>query len=112
MENEVWNKVAQFLKELRCEDIDRNSYLELPRCKKAIQEKNRNCAEYENAVRKVGADLQKKIQMYVDAVEICAEEENQQAYLQGIVDGMLMMAGMGLLTEEERVREIISKLKE
>lgn len=34
MENQVWVKVSLFLKELRCEDIKRNSVIHLESCQK------------------------------------------------------------------------------
>lgn len=34
---------------------------------------------------------------YVGLTEQCAEEENQQAYLQGMVDMLLLLSGSGIL---------------
>lgn len=112
MENEVWSRVAEFLKELRCEDTNRNSYIELPEYKEALKEKSKYCSEYEKAVQNIEDIKRKKIQRYVDAVEVCAEEENQQAYLQGIIDGVLILSGMGLLTKNIRMKSIIEVLKQ
>ena len=37
------------------------------------------------------------IEKYVGLTEQCAEEENQQAYLQGMVDMLLLLSGSGIL---------------
>lgn len=112
MQNEVWSRMAQFLKELRCENTGRDSYLELPEYKTALKNKSQLCTEYEETVQKIQGTDRKKIERYVDAVEICAEEENQQAYVQGIVDCILILAGMGIFSREEQVMEIIFQLKQ
>ena len=39
MDERVWEKTAQFLKELRCEDTGRLSQLQLPEYQKAMKEK-------------------------------------------------------------------------
>ena len=40
MDERVWEKTAQFLKELRCEDTGRLSQLQLPEYQKAVKEMN------------------------------------------------------------------------
>ena len=39
MKNEVWDKISEFLKELRCENTERSSYINLPEYKNAVKEK-------------------------------------------------------------------------
>lgn len=111
MDNVVWNKTVQFLKELRCENTGRDSYLKLPEFKIASEEKARCRKEYEKAIHKVAEEEHEKIQQYMDSIEKCAEEENQQAYLQGIVDSMMILSGIGLLQPEDRIMDIIQYLK-
>lgn len=111
MDDAVWSKTAQFLKELRCENTERDSYLKLPELKKASEEKARCRREYEKAIHNVAEDEREKIQQYMDSIEYCAEEENQQAYLQGIVDSMMILSGIGLLQPEKRIMNIIQYLK-
>lgn len=111
MENTVWSKAAQFLKMLRCEDTGRESYLELPEYKDALEEKRDRRENAEHAFRQIEPGDRKEIQEYIDALEACAEEENQQAYLQGIVDSIMLMSGMGILKETADVKELMEQLK-
>lgn len=112
MENEVWNKAAQFLKILRCEDTGRASYLELSEYRTALREKQARYKELEVVMVQAAGRERKIIQDYVDASENCAEEENQQAYLQGIIDSILLMSGMGLLEKDISIENLIEQLKD
>ena len=83
MDERVWEKTAQFLKELRCEDTGRLSQLQLPEYQKAVKEKFSYRPIYEQTVSEVTEEQKRIIGKYVGLTEECAEEENQQAYLQG-----------------------------
>lgn len=111
MNNEIWEKTAVFLKELRCEGIGRNSYIELPEYIEALKEKR----EREKGMGEILSQLDEKsrfcIQDYIDKTEKCVEEENQQAYLQGMVDILMILSGVGILKIPEDVLEWIEKLK-
>ena len=50
MDERVWEKTAQFLKELRCEDTGRLSQLQLPEYQKAMKEKFSYQPIYEKTV--------------------------------------------------------------
>ena len=86
MDERVWEKTAQFLKELRCEDTGRLSQLQLPEYQKAMKEKFSYQPIYEQIVSEMTDEQRCVIEKYVGLTEQCAEEENQQAYLQGMVD--------------------------
>lgn len=111
MNNEIWKKTAAFLKELRCENIGRNSYIELPEYKEALKEKT----ESEKNIDEILSQLDEKgrlcIQEYINKTEICAEEENQQAYLQGMQDMLMILSGAGILKTSADVSKWIQKLK-
>lgn len=97
MDERVWEKTAQFLKELRCEDTGRLSQLQLPEYQKAVKEKFSYRQIYEQTVSEVTEEQKRIIGKYVGLTEECAEEENQQAYLQGMVDMLLLLSGSGIL---------------
>ena len=97
MDERVWEKTAQFLKELRCEDTGRLSQLQLPEYQKAVKEKFSYRPIYEQKVSEVTEEQKRIIGKYVGLTEECAEEENQQAYLQGMVDMLLLLSGSGIL---------------
>lgn len=111
MENEVWGKAAQFLKELRCENTSRESYLELPEYKAAVTKKSKCLNEYEDVIKELQEEKQEIIKRYLFSVECCAEEENQQAYLQGMIDMLMILSGIGFLPAEFKVKDIVEQLK-
>ena len=51
------------------------------------------------------------IEKYVGLTEQCAEEENQQAYLQGMVDMLLLLSGSGILKVPSNMLEKIKQWK-
>lgn len=94
MDARVWERTAQFLKKLRCEVTDRSSYIQLPEYQKAVTEKQKRI-----------------IGKYVDLTEECAEEENQQDYLQGMVDMLLLLSESGIFKAPLDVLEKIKQWK-
>lgn len=81
MDERVWEKTAQFLKELRCEDTGRLSQLQLPEYQKAMKEKFSYQPIYEQTVCEMTDEQKCVIEKYVGLTEQCAEEENQQAIM-------------------------------
>lgn len=111
MDDRIWEKTAQFLKELRCEDTGRLSQLQLPEYQKAVKEKFLYQPIYEKTVSEVTDEQERVIEKYVGLTEQCAEEENQQAYLQGMVDILLLLSGSGILKVPLDVMEKIKQWK-
>ena len=109
MDERVWEKTAQFLKELRCEDTGRLSQLQLPEYQKAVKEKFSYQPIYEQTVCEMTDEQKCVIEKYVGLTEQCAEEENQQAYLQGMVDMLLLLCGSGILKVP---LDMLEKIKE
>lgn len=109
MNNIVWERAAQFLKELRCEDIERSSNIKLPEYQLAIKEKGTYQKIYEQIVSGIKEADKDVIEKYVSIVEKCAEEENQQSYLQGMVDMILLLGGIGILRIPD---DLIEKVKQ
>ena len=119
MDERVWEKTAQFLKELRCEDTGRLSQLQLPEYQKAMKEKFSYQPIYEQIVSEmtdeqrcvIEKEQKRIIGKYVGLTEECAEEENQQAYLQGMVDMLLLLSGSGILKVPSNMLEKIKQWK-
>lgn len=107
MDELVYEKVKQFLAELRCEDMDRESRLELEACR-MLKEKRMNMEnQVENIVNSLSAAEKKTIDEYHNLLDECCFEENQQAYLQGIIDCILGLAGAGIIKPQKKWEEII-----
>lgn len=111
MNNEIWKKAAVFLKELRCEGTGRSSYIELPEYKEALKEKRESEQQVEEILSRLDEPGRSCIQDYIDKTEMCAEEENQQAYLQGMVDMLMILSGMGIVKLPTDMKEWIKKLR-
>ena len=66
---------------------------------------------YEKTVSEVTDEQKRVIEKYVGLTEQCAEEENQQAYLQGMVDMLLLLSGSGILKVSSDMLEKIKQWK-
>lgn len=107
MEKLVWNKVREFLEVLRCEDIDRESIVEtreLQEAKQILSDKN---VVYQQSIANVRIEEQEKIKGYVNALREYSFEECQQAYVQGLVDCMLILSGVGILKPQKEVERLL-----
>jgi len=107
MEKLVWNKVREFLEVLRCEDIDRESIVdtkELQEAKQILADKN---SVYQQAIANVRIEEQEKIKGYVNALREYSFEECQQAYVQGLVDCMLILSVVGILKPQKEVERLL-----
>lgn len=66
---------------------------------------------YEQTVCEMTDEQKCVIEKYVGLTEQCAEEENQQAYLQGMVDMLLLLSGSGILKVPSNMLEKIKQWK-
>ena len=87
MENDIWNEISSFLNQLRCENINRESYI-------YFQEL---------------ANIQLKKKMEKEKVNKLLD--HIRAYCQGYVDCIQLLAGLGLLKKSTDMEKIISEMK-
>ena len=111
MKNQIWEKVALFLKELRCEDIRRSSIIHLDSCQKEKKYLNELKKVYDKEIANLPEEQAKSIFDYIEQLEIVSFEEQQQAYCQGIIDCVQMLFGLGLLAEDKKIMQSIEKMK-
>jgi len=110
MKKLIWCKVKQFLEILRCEDVDRESIVdthELHIAKQNLQEKSEI---YQRCIADIPEAEQEKIKDYVAALKEYSFEECQQAYLQGMVDCMLILSGAGILKPQKELGTALKEL--
>lgn len=111
MENQVWEKAALFLKELRCEDIRRNSIIHLDSCQRE-REKLRILRKMWEKDETDLSELQRKaVSSYIEQIQTVSFEEQQEAYCQGIIDCVQVLSGLGLLKTDRKIEQVIKKLK-
>lgn len=110
MEKLVWDKVRQFLELLRCEDIDRESIVDTKEFQEAKQILVDKHAIYQQSMASIQQAEQEKIQGYVEALESYSSEECRQAYLQGMVDCILILCGAGILKPRQEMETLLKTL--
>lgn len=111
MQNEVWEQVGNFLNGLRCENVGRKSYVQFSELKEADKLKKEAQEQYVIVVNKLQTDQRKSIEAYVEALKHQAFITEEQAYCQGYVDCIQLLAGVGLLENNPEIEKIVEKLK-
>lgn len=112
MEKLVWSKVKQFLEELRCEDIDRESKIETHEFQTANQNMHEKSVVYKQSIGDIRKEDQEKIKNYVEALKEYSSEECQQSYLQGMLDCMLALCGSGILKPQKELEGILKSFRQ
>ena len=111
MSNEVWKRVVEFLVDLRCSDMQRESLVHLENCSIEKEILNALKAEYAKTCGSISVEKQKVIEKYVVQLQQVSFEEQQEAYCQGIVDTLQILSGLQLLPIDENIHKLIEKLR-
>ena len=111
MRNEVWEKVADFLQELRCSDMQRTGLVHLDNCIAEKEKLKLSKAQYVKCLDNISAQKQKIIEEYVMQLQQVAFEEQQEAYCQGIVDALQILSSLQLIPMNEKIQKLIEKLR-
>lgn len=110
--NEIYEALAVFLEELRC-DTDEKKYTveteDLVEAESQLKEKNR---EFEVFLNGFSGKDKEFIESYFNAVDTAHFKEEQRAYYQGIMDGVQMLGELGLIKKSSNVEFILNRLKE
>ena len=97
MSNEVLEKTLDFLMELRGGDIHRETLIHLDECKERRAELKKlepALKEIKNACTK---EQQAQIEEYFDVYDLVNSAEQQEAYCQGMIDAIQILAGLRLI---------------
>ena len=111
MENQIWEKVALFLKELRCEDIKRSSIIHLDSCRNEKEYLKELKKVYDKEIVNLPKEQKKNIFDYMEQLQVVSFEEQQEAYCQGIMDCVQILMGLGLLEMNGKITQPVEKLK-
>lgn len=111
MENEVWEKIVQFLNQLRGEQLSRASSVRMPE----LAEKQKQTEKLMEDCRAVlegipETDRQLLVQWQEQTEEVSCLQE-QKSYLQGYVDCIYLLSGLGLLEKDEFVDKFVEEIK-
>lgn len=111
MDENLWEKVEQFLYQLHYEDTDRKSRYESQAYKEALEEKERKSSGFEAALEQLSGKESQAVKEYLQAIDQCVYEECQQAYVQGITDCMAILYGTGMLKTSQPVKDFLTSLR-
>lgn len=100
MQNEIWEQVGQFLNRLRCENVTRDTAVEVPGYRENQDEMEEFRKKCELTIQQLPKEKRQLFLEWMAKLEDMNSLEGQRAYCQGYVDCILMLSGMGLLRQD------------
>lgn len=100
MQNETWEQIGQFLNRLRCENVTRDTAVEVPRYKETQEEIEGLREKCVTMMHQLPQEQRQLFSEWMAKLEDLNSLEGQKAYCQGYVDCILMLSGMGLLQHD------------
>ena len=111
MENDIWNEISSFLNQLRCENINRESYIYFQELANIQLKKKMEKEKVNKLLDHISYEDREKLKQYGEILEEEAFVSEQRAYCQGYVDCIQLLAGLGLLKKSTDMEKIISEMK-
>lgn len=111
MTNEIWERVVEFLADLRCSDMQRESLVHLESYNIEKEKLNILKGEYAKTCGSIAIEKQEVIEEYVTQLQKVSFEEQQEAYCQGIVDTLQILSGLQLIPMNEKIQKLIEKFR-
>ena len=104
MENDIWNEISSFLNQLRCENINRESYIYFQELANIQLKKKMEKEKVNKLLDHISYEDREKLKQYGEILEEEAFVSEQRAYCQ-------LLAGLGLLKKSTDMEKIISEMK-
>ena len=111
MNNEVTEKLELFLQNLRCEDAKRETLVHLDSCREETERLAGLEEEYTQVMDGLDQRSRAILENYIKQILSKAFAEQQEAYLQGLLDAFQILYGLGILSTNQNVEKIIDCLK-
>ena len=108
--NEVFERLSDVFEELRSDAGEREYSIQTEEAKKADKELKKENREYENFLSELAAERSIVLENDMDIVEHAHFQEQQRAYYQGIVDAVQILAGLGIVKESVKVKELLNTI--
>ena len=108
--NEVFEKLSDVFEELRSEAGEREYSIQTEETKKADKELKKANRKYEKFLSELSAEQRIFLENYMDIVDHAHFQEQQRAYYQGIVDAVQILAGLGIVKENVKVKELLNTI--
>lgn len=110
MQNKIWEQVGQSLNRIRCENVTRDTAVEVPRCRETQKEMERLREKCETMMQQLSQEQQLLLE-WMAKLEDMNSLEGQKAYCQGYIDCILMLSGMGLLRQDLSSEEFMKYIR-
>ena len=85
MENDIWNEISSFLNQLRCENINRESYIYFQELANIQLKKKMEKEKVNKLLNHINNEDREKLKQYGEILEEEAFVSEQRAYCQGYV---------------------------
>lgn len=108
--NEVFERLSDVFEELRSDACEREYSIQTEKAKKADKELKKANREYEKFLPELSAEQRNFLENYMDIVDHAYFQEQQRAYYQGIVDAIQILAGLGIVKESVKVKELLNTI--
>lgn len=108
--NEVFETLADVFEELRSESEDREYSVQTEEAKAASRELKKKQRTFEAYLSKLSKEDREFLEDYMDAVDHAHYKEEQRAYYQGLVDGIQILAGLGILQKNVNINKLLEKI--
>lgn len=112
MQNQIWEQVGQFLNRLRCENVTRDTAVEVPGYSETQDDMERLREKCEVAIQQLSQEQQRLLLEWMEKLENMNSLEGQRAYCQGYVDCILLLSGMGLLRQDLALEELMKWVRQ
>lgn len=112
MQNKIWEQIGQFLNKLRCENVTRDTAVEMPGYKDMQDELENLRVKCEVIIQRLTHEEQQMLLEWMAKLEDMNSLEGQKAYCQGYVDCILLLSGMGLLQQDLTSEELMKMVKQ
>lgn len=112
MRNKIWEQVGQFLNRLRCENVTRDTAIEVPGYRETQEEMERLREKCEAVIQQLPQEQRKLLLEWMDKLEDMDSLEGQKAYCQGYVDCILLLSGVGLLRQDLSTEEFMKWIRQ
>ncbi len=111
MQNIIWEQVGQFLNRLRCENVTRDTAVEVPGYKEMQDELEEMREKSEIVIQRLPLHDRDMLLKWMEKLEDMNSLDGQKAYCQGYVDCILLLSGMGLIRPDLTQKELINMIK-
>ena len=111
MKNDIWDEISSFLNGLRCEKINRESYIYFQELANIQLKKKMKKENVIKIINHMNAEDKRKFKQYEEILEEEAFTSELRAYCQGYVDCIQLLAGLGILKQSPDIEKIINGMK-